>query len=267
MRKTILLSTALFALSGGAVFAQALTTSPPAPNSAARGVQPENSVPGGTATGLENRPGSSVSQTRTGPGAMPHGARGHGVRPMSAGEAPARDRRAPVRQGRAGPRQQDGISPDEMNVPPASAYQGGVGSPMSTAASNTTSANTRSDIAPRLPDPNAASNTPVAFLAAARQALSQNRTGAAQEALERAETRVLTRSIEPADARQPASSDVAQQIAAARQALARRDRAAAMAAIDAAMAAEPGGVQPAGATRPVPRGQAPRYRGSQAPAR
>jgi len=114
-------------------------------------------------------------------------------------------------------------------------YRGGAGSPSSTRASNIDQGDTRSGIAPRLPDPAAAASTPEGYLAAAQRALASGKTGAAQEALERAETRVLSRSTEPSMAASPADMPMVQQIGAARRALAGRDMAAAKAAISAAM--------------------------------
>jgi len=114
-------------------------------------------------------------------------------------------------------------------------YRGGVGSPASAKASNTNAANTRSQVAPRLPDPNAESSTPEAYLIAAQRALSRGQTGAAQEALERAETRALSRSTVPGMASTPDDKPLVQQISDARQALANRDMAAAGAAINAAL--------------------------------
>lgn len=134
-------------------------------------------------------------------------------------------------------------------------YTGGAGSPLSIAASNTTSANTRSEIAPRLPDPNAAASTPEAYLAAARAALAQGKTGMAQEALERAETRILSRSTDPSMAATPADMPLIQQIGAARQALANRDTRGAQAAIGVALG------EPTGSTMeepPLRRRTAPR---------
>lgn len=125
-------------------------------------------------------------------------------------------------------------------------YTGGAGSPLSTAAANTTSANTRSAIAPRLPDPNVASSTPEAYLAAARAALAQGKTGMAQEALERAETRILSRSTDPSMAATPDDTPLIQQIRAARQALANRDTRGAQAAIGVALG------EPAGSTMVEP---------------
>jgi len=123
-----------------------------------------------------------------------------------------------------------------VDAPRSGEYRGGAGSPLSTAASNTTAANTRSEIAPRLPDPAAASNTPQGYLQAAQRALGSGRTGAAQEALERAETRILSRSTDPSMAASPADMPMVRQIGAARRALATRDTAGARSAIDAALA-------------------------------
>lgn len=144
------------------------------------------------------------------------------------------EREAPVRPG------------SEAEATGDREYRGGVGSPLSTTASNTSSANTRSEIAPRLPDPNATSSTPEAYLAAARSALAAGKTGMAQEALERAETRILSRSTEVNMASTPADMPMIQQIGAARQALANRDTKGAQAAIGTALG------EPAGATMAQP---------------
>ena len=66
--------------------------------------------------------------------------------------------------------------------------------PMSPQASNIGPQDTRSVIAPSLPMPAIGENaTPAQFLNTARDALARGRTGEAQEALERAETRRLDR--------------------------------------------------------------------------
>ena len=122
-----------------------------------------------------------------------------------------------------------------MDAPATGDYRGGAGSPLSQSASNTTAANTRSEIAPRLPDPAAGGNTPEAYMAAAQRALAAGRTGAAQEALERAETRLLTRSTEPGLAGSPAETPMIRQISDARRALADRDTAGARQALGMAM--------------------------------
>jgi hypothetical protein len=120
-------------------------------------------------------------------------------------------------------------------APPTDTYRGGAGSPFSSRASNITAGDTRSEMAPRLPDPEAAGNSPQAFLVAAQRALDRNQTGAAQEALERAETRVLTRSTEATVAGQPDNNTLTLRIGEARRALAGRNPAAARAAIAAAL--------------------------------
>lgn len=120
-------------------------------------------------------------------------------------------------------------------IPPTNAYQGGAGSPFSPRAANIGPRDTRSVIAPRLPDPNAPGNTPRDYLASARRALASNQTGAAQEALERAQTRILTRSTDPALANQPDDAPVSRAIADARRALAGKDMRGAMMAIDAVL--------------------------------
>ncbi len=110
-----------------------------------------------------------------------------------------------------------------QGVPPASAYRGGAGSPYSTRASNIDHSDTHSEIAPRLPNPDASGDDPRSFLMAADRALAKHQTGAAQEALERAQTRVLTRSTDPALANQPDTQLISRAIADARMALGNRD--------------------------------------------
>ena len=71
---------------------------------------------------------------------------------------------------------------------------------------------------------------------AVQSALAAGRTGQAQEALERAETRLLTRSTEASAAGTADSNPLVGQISEARRALGRRDTAAARQAINTAMA-------------------------------
>jgi len=105
-------------------------------------------------------------------------------------------------------------------------------------ASNITATDTRSAVAPALPAPHLADGSPpVAFLEAARAALDQGRTGETQEALERAEARLLSRVIEPADADRPDTQRAVYDISAARRALAVHDHAGAARAIDDAILA------------------------------
>jgi hypothetical protein len=115
-------------------------------------------------------------------------------------------------------------------------YPGGH-EPYSVVASNIVPADTRSDIAPRLPTPPLGDNaSPADFLRDARRSISMKHTGQAQEALERAETRVLDMSSGQA----PGQSDAVRSIARARDALGRNDLHAADMAIGDAMKALPG---------------------------
>jgi hypothetical protein len=109
--------------------------------------------------------------------------------------------------------------------------------PVSNNASNITPSDSRSLIAPRLPAPSLGeSASPRDFLVAARNALGQNRTGEAQEALERAESRALNRSVLPSSAGNPSGQPLVQTIADARRALSQRDHANVVALIDQAIA-------------------------------
>jgi len=261
MFKTLLMSATLLGLVAGPAFAQnsnQSTQTPPSPNANSAAPEPTNSLPRGAGTGTFSRPGNNVGTTRTSPQPMaraPMGSAGMaampaageptdtgmtGMRPMrgqgrhaamhgTAGAPHGRMARGPARPARS-----DDTA--GIDAPRSGDYRGGAGSPLSNTASNTTAANTRSEIAPRLPDPAAGSNTPQAYLQAAQRALASGRTGAAQEALERAETRILSRSIDPSMAASPADMPMVMQISNARRALAGRDTSGARTAIDAALA-------------------------------
>ena len=96
--------------------------------------------------------------------------------------------------------------------------------PQSNAASNIGPADTSSAIAPRLPTPPAGDDATIRqYLLDARQALAEGRTGTAQEALERAETRMLDRAVPAPRLHQPNRSPLVEQVAAARQALGTND--------------------------------------------
>ena len=75
-----------------------------------------------------------------------------------------------------------------------------------------------------------------AFLKSARLALALGRTGEAMEALERAESRALTRTIRPSRAGQPSDQPQVALIARARATLAAGERMATIALIDQALA-------------------------------
>lgn len=109
--------------------------------------------------------------------------------------------------------------------------------PMSNNSSNINSGDTRSLIAPRLPSPGLSdSASPRDFLVAARQALASNRTGEAQESLERAESRALAGNVLASNIDQPSQQAMVRTISAARQQLASGDKAGAIRTIDAIIA-------------------------------
>ncbi len=110
--------------------------------------------------------------------------------------------------------------------------------PYSPNASNITPADTRSDIAPRLPIPPVGENAnPEQLLRAAQEALNMRHTGLAQEALERAETRLLDRATAPSAANQPDDAPRIAMITQARQALGNGDLATAQRLVGQALAA------------------------------
>ena len=76
-----------------------------------------------------------------------------------------------------------------------------------------------------------------AFLQAARQSIAAGRVSEAMEALERAESRALTRDVRPSLAGQPSEQKPVEAIKAARAALASGDRLATLDRIDAALKA------------------------------
>jgi len=77
---------------------------------------------------------------------------------------------------------------------------------------------------------------PHAFLEAARSAVDRGQTGEAQEALERAETRLLDRAVGMNSAQQADDRRAVHEIGVARQALAAGDRPGTLRAIDDALA-------------------------------
>lgn len=243
MHKTLLVSAALLGLASGPAFAQnstSSTMSPPAPNASTGTPEPTNSLPAGAGTATRMAPGNNVGSTGMAPG---------GTMPMSGtaadtGMSGMRPMRGQMHQGAMAGNHgrmmsHQGMAEDAGDtgaaMSPGREYRGGAGSPRSNRASNITTGDTRSDIAPRLPDPAAAAGTPEGYLAAAQRSLNAGKTGAAQEALERAETRLLSRSTDPSMAASPADMPMVRQIGEARRALAGRDVAAAKAAISAAM--------------------------------
>jgi hypothetical protein len=101
--------------------------------------------------------------------------------------------------------------------------------PLSRSASNINGSDTRSVIAPALPSTDLGPNAgPTAYLQAAQSALAANETGRAQEALENAETLLLTRSVPQGAAGLPDQSLAVRNVNAALQALGAHDNAQAM---------------------------------------
>ena len=118
------------------------------------------------------------------------------------------------------------------------AHEPGTGEsgPASNKASNITEADTHSAIAPHLPQPAVGEGAAAdSYLQAAQAALQSHRTGAAQQALEMAETRLLDRSTPVNAAGQPDQDAAVQQVANARKALANGDTQGASSAIQMAM--------------------------------
>jgi hypothetical protein len=92
--------------------------------------------------------------------------------------------------------------------------------PLSPYASNITPGDTKSTIAPTSPEPNVGPNADVAqLLMAAKQSLAAGQTGTTDEALEQAETQLLTRSVLATEASATSQDPVVSQISQARTAL------------------------------------------------
>jgi hypothetical protein len=126
--------------------------------------------------------------------------------------------------------------PDATPAPPDEQALGDVRAKSNT-ASNISAADTRSPIAPALPAPDVSGSSAHDYLVAARGALQAGQTGAAQQALEQAETRILDRDVAPSAANDPIHGPVIHEIEAARQALSVGNTAAALQAIGAALGA------------------------------
>jgi len=128
------------------------------------------------------------------------------------------------------------VPPSNDGARPGNIIGTGMSLPRSDAASNLDAATTHSELAPNLPAP-AAGEDIQSLLLAARRALSAGRTGEAQEALERAETRALDRSVAVGTQNEPARGPVFAGIQRARGALAAANTPAAIAAINATLPA------------------------------
>ena len=112
----------------------------------------------------------------------------------------------------------------------------GISLPLSNKASNITPQDTHSRIAPTLPDGNAPDNAGgTELLRAARTALSNGRTGQAQQSLEMAETQALHRSVPQGQTNVPSDSPLVTVIRDARLALGNGDSRQALQLIDQAL--------------------------------
>jgi hypothetical protein len=109
--------------------------------------------------------------------------------------------------------------------------------PLSPYASNITPGDTKSTIAPTPPEPNVGPDATVAqLLTAAEQSLATGQTGTADEALEQAETQLLTRSVLATQADAVSQDPVVTQISQARQALGSGNKAGTMQIINQILA-------------------------------
>lgn len=225
MRKTLLMTVAVLGLAGidhAPAFAQiGSTQTPSSPSASSQMPQPSNSAPAGATTSVQSTPGANLGGVAMAP------------KPMAGGQKGMRHM-ARMRPHNAVPAQTMPAAVDDASAPPTSAYRGGMGSPLSTRATNLSPSRPET-MGSRLPDPAAANASPRELLMAAQRALSQGKTGAAQEALERAETRVLSRTTDPSMAGTPDQAMMVQNIAQARRALGARDTAGAQRSIAMAM--------------------------------
>jgi hypothetical protein len=108
--------------------------------------------------------------------------------------------------------------------------------PRSDKASNITSRDTRSAVAPTLPRSMVGENaTTVDYLRSARASLAAGHTGATRQSLEMAETRALDRSVAPGETDRPSDSKLVGTIRDARHAVGNGDHQNAMHLIDLAL--------------------------------
>jgi hypothetical protein len=203
MRKTLVLSTALAALLlAGPAFAQTATGTDQMP-------MPNDGQPGMTAAGA-NSPDTGITPTPR------HRHRRHANTDANNDNSGSMDQQA------------EGVRPG---------HEPGMGDsePSSTRASNIDATDTtRSGIAPRLPDPlHARHGSADDYLQAAARALGGHRTGEAQEALERAETRLLDRAAMRGVSGQ--NDPAVQAVSEARRDLANGDMVGAREAVHSAM--------------------------------
>ncbi len=134
----------------------------------------------------------------------------------------------------AAPALAQSVQPGEDGARPGNVIGTGMSLPRSDTASNLDSRTTRSELAPNLPAPPAGDDIQTLLLDA-RRSLKSGQTGEAQEALERAETRALDRSVPAGMQREADGSALVRATADARAALAANDTQGAIRIIDAAL--------------------------------
>ena len=241
MRYKLLATVTMMGFAALPAFAQvSATQSPPSPNASSQMPQPANSMPSGaTVATPQFYPGAPLGTTQDAPVVAGAPAPALMRKPMPR-VATGRVIRNPVVTAAA---------PDEA-APPTSAYRGGVGSPYSAAATDL-HPSTGERLGSRLPDPNTATDRPRDLLAAAQFALNKGQTGAAQQALEMAETRILSRTTDPDAAGMPDQQAMVQNISGARRALGAHDVEGARQMIANAMGDRVPPRGPATVTRPV----------------
>lgn len=205
MRKTLLLSAALFGLASTSfavgAHAQAAPSSPSGLATAPAVAAPDATTP------AEKMPAKRARMHRP----MHHAAKSKASTRTSSSSA------------------DEGIRPG---------HEPGVGDsyPASAQASNASPADTRSRIAPRLPAPAGGQNASIPMLLRdAQTALNNRQTGRAQESMERAETAMLQRVVPADQASTPDQAPDVVQLETARKSLASGDMAGAKRAIAAAM--------------------------------
>lgn len=109
--------------------------------------------------------------------------------------------------------------------------------PTSTVPTNTGPANTHTEWSPQLPTPAVGEDAPpAAFIKAAQASIAAGRLGEAQEAIERAESRALTRAVPPSVANDPSHQPLVKQLGQARQMLGSGDKVGALQVLTQAMA-------------------------------
>ena len=118
--------------------------------------------------------------------------------------------------------------------PPGHVIGTGMSRPGSDSSGNLEQQTTRSELAPALPSPSATDDIQ-SLLLDARHAMQTGQTGEAQEALERAETRALDRSVPQGSERVVADDPLTTATAQARAALAAGNPAGAIRVINAAL--------------------------------